>query len=167
MAVAWCWPFWRSLSSSAVEDYRGGRFRGSMRGTRFFSNGGSSKPSAGGRRPLRYGVGSLAGCVRGAKVRVLGVGGLKSFPVTRSTLEELTAADAQADGFKSLKELMATLREIYPNHKSDGRKWYRVVFRHEAQSHPESPGCQKSTWHCEYATNLTRPCGSSGSLFPL
>jgi hypothetical protein len=102
----------------------------------------------------------------GAKVRVLGVGWLKIISCDEIALGELTAADAQADGFKSLKELMATLREIYPNHKSDGRKWYRVVFRHDAQS-PQSPQDARKDLALRIRDELDKAVRSSGSLFPL
>lgn len=102
----------------------------------------------------------------GAKVRVLGVGWLKIVSCDEIALGELTAADAQADGFKTLKELMKTLAELYPNHKSDGRKWYRVVFRYDAQS-PQSPQDARKDLALRIRDELDKAVRSSGSLFPL
>ena len=102
----------------------------------------------------------------GTRVRAPGVGWLKIISCHEIALGELTAADAQADGFKTLKDLMATLRELYPNHKSDGRKWYRVVFRHDAQT-PQSPQDARKDLALRIRDELDKAVRSSGSLFPL
>ena len=46
-------------------------------------------------------------------------------PIELSTLRE---ADAQADGFASMRELRRVLLELYPEHAKDGKRWFRVAF---------------------------------------
>jgi hypothetical protein len=64
----------------------------------------------------------------GGRALAPGVGWLKILACDPVALSDLTEADAQADGFGSLKELFETLAQIYPNQKGDGRQWFRVVF---------------------------------------
>lgn len=44
-------------------------------------------------------------------------------------MSELTDADAQADGFNNLAELIAELQRIYPNIPPEGKKLYRIAFQ--------------------------------------
>jgi hypothetical protein len=60
-----------------------------------------------------------------------GLGWLLIDAVEPIALKQLTAADARADGFTSLKLLHHTLQEIYPDQATDGRSWFRVTFRPE------------------------------------
>jgi hypothetical protein len=46
-------------------------------------------------------------------------------------LSTLTDADARADGFASRDELLNALLSIYPNHETDGRRWFRVGFERQ------------------------------------
>jgi len=64
----------------------------------------------------------------GDRVRVRKVGLLRITDCSRIMLKDITPADAQADGFRGLKELRAALRKFYPNPKGDGRQWYRIAF---------------------------------------
>lgn len=43
--------------------------------------------------------------------------------------EDLTDADAQADGFESLVELQKALTRLYPRARRKGRKLYHVHFQ--------------------------------------
>jgi hypothetical protein len=72
----------------------------------------------------------------GSRAFVPGLGYLLIESVERVTLGQLRAADAIADGFASLSQMRATLREIYPptQTRADGRLWFRVRFRHELPS---------------------------------
>ena len=58
-----------------------------------------------------------------------GLGWLHIDAVDAVKLEQLTDADASADGFDCVSDMLKTLSEIYPNQKSDGRHWFRVKFR--------------------------------------
>jgi hypothetical protein len=58
-----------------------------------------------------------------------GVGWLMIDGVETITLSALTAVDAKADGFATLRDLRRTLDELYPDHKNDERSWFRVSFR--------------------------------------
>jgi hypothetical protein len=60
-----------------------------------------------------------------------GIGWLLVDSVDAIELDQLTAADARADGFATLKAMRKTLFEFYPGHAADGRNWFRVVFRPE------------------------------------
>jgi hypothetical protein len=62
-----------------------------------------------------------------------GLGWLLVDAVEQVDLDQLTAADALADGFATLNAMRQTLFEFYPDHATDGRSWFRVTFR------PESP----------------------------
>ena len=47
-------------------------------------------------------------------------------------LEQLTDADALADGFQSAADMRKMLKQLYPNSRGDGRQWFRVEFQPEA-----------------------------------
>jgi hypothetical protein len=102
----------------------------------------------------------------GALARAPGVGWLRIISCEQIALKNLTASDAQADGFKSLKELLATLEELYPDHKTDGRKWYRVVFKHEEET-PQSPQDARKRLAVRIRDELDKAVRSSGSLSTL
>jgi hypothetical protein len=130
----------------------------------------------------------------GARARVAGVGWLKILSVSRVNQADLTPADARADGFASLKELLDTLRKIYPKQDGDGRHLYRVSFRCEEPAPPalqtvkttaktlkpraKSPANQptpaahhkknaKKRLATRIRADLDKAVRQSGSLFPL
>jgi hypothetical protein len=122
----------------------------------------------------------------GAKARAPGLGWLDILSCERINLNDLTAADARADGFASLEELLATLKEIYPDQKTDGRTWFRIRFRAEADTQaqkavespsripPDAPIARakdKRTLRKRLAkrirAELDKAVRQSGSLFPL
>jgi hypothetical protein len=55
-------------------------------------------------------------------------------------LDELTDADAQADGFSNLAELLAELRRIYPSLPPAGKKLYRIAFEWPWRGTPSPDG---------------------------
>jgi hypothetical protein len=57
-----------------------------------------------------------------------GVGWLAIEAVEAVELSSLRYADAQADGFASLRELRRVLQELYPEQAHDGKRWFRVAF---------------------------------------
>jgi hypothetical protein len=62
------------------------------------------------------------------RASVPGIGSLNILSCDPIKLADITEDDARNDGFESRKDLFKTLRKIYPDQKSDGRKWFRVVF---------------------------------------
>jgi hypothetical protein len=78
----------------------------------------------------------------GERVFAPGVGWLILEEVNRVEWEDLTDADARADGFSTLQELHHTIRKIYPDHASDGKTWYRLRFKRptqeDAQAHSKN-----------------------------
>ncbi|MGD0462783.1 MAG: ASCH domain-containing protein [Tepidisphaeraceae bacterium] len=126
----------------------------------------------------------------GTRASVPGVGWLRILSCRRVEQKDLTSADATADGFKSLKELLDTLRELYPRQDDDGRHWYRVAFEREDAPSTPSPVSQvpnkapdkapekptpavsrKKTARKRLArrirADLDKAVRQSGSLFPL
>ncbi|HEX4054202.1 MAG TPA: ASCH domain-containing protein [Tepidisphaeraceae bacterium] len=124
----------------------------------------------------------------GSRAFVPGVGWLKILSCQRIEQSDLTLADAKTDGFASLKSLMNTLREIYPNHDTDGRFWYRVAFELAELASPSSPVTPKSPMKTasdrptpaairrktarrrlarRIRADLDKAVRQSGSLFPL
>jgi hypothetical protein len=57
-----------------------------------------------------------------------GVGWLAIERIDEIELSILGEGDAKADGFSSLRELRRALRDLYPNHAKDGKRWFRVSF---------------------------------------
>ncbi len=130
----------------------------------------------------------------GSRARVAGVGWLKILSCNRINQADLTPADARADGFASLQDLLDTLRKIYPKQDGDGRHLYRVAFRCEepapapaqtpkvaakAKTRPSAPAhnkptpaaTPKKTARKRLATriraDLDKAVRQSGSLFTL
>jgi hypothetical protein len=62
-----------------------------------------------------------------------GLGWLSIGAVEVVELEKLGDADAQADGFETTAALRDVLFAFYPQHASDGKKWFRISFRLEQQ----------------------------------
>ena len=57
-----------------------------------------------------------------------GLGWLAIERVEPIDLDALGDADPRADGFGSLGELRGVLLGLYPDHASDGKRWFRVCF---------------------------------------
>ena len=57
-----------------------------------------------------------------------GVGWLAIDRVEPVELDRLADADARADGFETLGDLLGVLLSLYPDHASDGKQWFRVRF---------------------------------------
>lgn len=102
----------------------------------------------------------------GSRAKAPGLGWLNIHSCERIELKDLTEADALADGFKSLKELMATLAQIYPNCATDGREWFRVVFSPET---PKTTPAQNARDHVarQIRAELDKAVRQSGSLFQI
>jgi len=49
--------------------------------------------------------------------------------VDQIELDQLTDADAKADGFETATALRTALFALFPDHATDGKKWFRVVFK--------------------------------------
>jgi hypothetical protein len=64
----------------------------------------------------------------GDRVRVPGVGELTLSAVESVRWEDLTEADAKADGFETLAELNKVIARIYPDMEGDGKAWFRIRF---------------------------------------
>jgi len=64
----------------------------------------------------------------GDRVYTLGLGWLKIDMVESVELAALAEADARADGFDSLADMIKAVEAIYPQHKTDGNPWYRIHF---------------------------------------
>lgn len=70
-----------------------------------------------------------------------GLGWLVVDAVEPIELDQLSDADAVADGFESLSALMTALNELYPDQSGDGKRWWRVRFRRkEPAPTPNQPG---------------------------
>ncbi len=67
----------------------------------------------------------------GGRALAPGVGWLAIDTVERIELDALGDDDARADGFDTRDELLAVLRECYPDAAGDGKEWFRVRFRLE------------------------------------
>lgn len=82
-------------------------------------------------------------------------------------MNELTDADALADGFNNLAELMAELRRIYPRIPPVGKKLYRIAFewpvpdKHPlAASSVVAPGIRKKEQPSTHQPS-SRPCADT------
>jgi hypothetical protein len=65
----------------------------------------------------------------GQQSYIPGAGHIDVEAVDEVRIEDLSDADALADGFASAAELRATLRELYPAELAAGYQAYRVRFR--------------------------------------
>lgn len=66
-------------------------------------------------------------CV-GRRAYAVGVGWLNVFSVEPVAPDQMTDADARADGFDSRDALLAALAALYPDAGEDGKRWYLVRF---------------------------------------
>ena len=64
----------------------------------------------------------------GAEAYAPGVGWLAIESVESVELEQLSDADAVADGFDSHARLMAALDTLYPDQAGDGKQWFMIRF---------------------------------------
>jgi len=64
----------------------------------------------------------------GARAFCPGLGWLDVTSVDVVELNDLTDADAHGDGFDDHAGMMKALEEIYPDHATDGRIWFKVRF---------------------------------------
>lgn len=64
----------------------------------------------------------------GQRSYIPGAGHIVITSVEEVRLDDLTEADAIADGFSSLEELKRELAEIYPANAAQGRRLFRVMF---------------------------------------
>jgi len=65
----------------------------------------------------------------GAEAFSPGLGWLAIEAVEAVELDRLGDEDARADGFDTAKAMRQVLLKLYPSHATDGRQWYRVLFR--------------------------------------
>ena len=65
----------------------------------------------------------------GSDVYAPHIGWLKIEGVEQVTLNELGDEDARADGFEDRASMLRALHELYPDHRTDGKQWFRVLFR--------------------------------------
>jgi len=102
----------------------------------------------------------------GARARVPGLGWLSILSCEKIDLKDLTEADAQADGFESLKELLKTLAQIYPNCAKDGRHWFRIVFKPEGKKTTPAQDARDRIAR-QIRAELDKAVRQSGSLFQI
>jgi hypothetical protein len=102
----------------------------------------------------------------GARARAPGIGWLNILSCEKIDLKDLTEADAIADGFASLKDLLKTLAQIYPNCASDGRHWFRVVFSKEGPKATPAQDARNRVAH-QIRAELDKAVRQSGSLFQI
>jgi hypothetical protein len=76
----------------------------------------------------------------GSDVYAPHIGWLKIEGVEQVTLKELGDADARADGFESRESMLRALHELYPDHRTDGKQWFRVLFRIKELIQPRTRG---------------------------
>jgi hypothetical protein len=57
------------------------------------------------------------------------IGWLRIEGVEPVTLTQLGESDARADGFEDCASMLRALHELYPDHRTDGKQWFRVLFR--------------------------------------
>jgi hypothetical protein len=100
----------------------------------------------------------------GSRAYVPGFGWLSILSCGEIELKDLSQADALADGFKSLTALKKTLAQIYPNCASDGRRWFRVIFRVEELKTTPEQDARKHVAH-QIRSELDKIVRQSGSLF--
>ena len=65
----------------------------------------------------------------GQRVFSPGLGWLSVESVESVDLDALGDDDARADGFDTAAALRKTLSSLYPDHRGDGKDWFRVSFR--------------------------------------
>ncbi|HTW95610.1 MAG TPA: ASCH domain-containing protein [Tepidisphaeraceae bacterium] len=82
----------------------------------------------------------------GTTVLAPGIGTLAIERVETINWDDLSEADARADGFASMAEMRSVVKRIYPKADQDGKAWYRVHF-HLASAQPKPHKAKKSPPH--------------------
>jgi hypothetical protein len=107
------------------------------------------------------------------------VGWLRITACDTVRLADLCEADARADGFSSLDQLLRTLAEIYPEPGDDGRAWYRITFEFDRPAPPKARSAESSRKRKQprrrarkalarrIRDELDKVVEQKGSLFPL
>ena len=72
----------------------------------------------------------------GQRVFCPGLGYLRVEAIEPVEWNELSEADAVADGFGTLREMKKVLLSLYPG-KSDGKQWWRVSFVFNGPANPK------------------------------
>jgi hypothetical protein len=75
----------------------------------------------------------------GGRAWAPGLGFLAIEAVEAVDLDNLTDADAVADGFETIVELRLVLQTLYPDHATDGKQWFRIFFQSPPEARP-APG---------------------------
>jgi len=75
----------------------------------------------------------------GAICEIPNLGFARILQVTPIDLEDLTETDARADGFDSLRGLLAKITEIYGPERPADRQFYRVAFAFLGEERPVEP----------------------------
>jgi hypothetical protein len=57
-----------------------------------------------------------------------GLGWLRIEGVEQVELSHLGEEDARSDGFDSHASMLRMLNQLYPDHLSDGKQWFRIAF---------------------------------------
>jgi len=70
-----------------------------------------------------------------------GLGWLAIQAVEIIELENLTDADARADGFETMAALLDVLMTLYPDQSNDGKHWFRIVFSLTERAAPRRKKC--------------------------
>jgi len=101
----------------------------------------------------------------GQRSYIPGVGHIVIEKVEEVRLEDLTEADALADGFATLQELHAALAELYPANQAAGRKLFRVTFSLAPRdsSPPVDTGHSGTASSSGVGPQIAAPSGSSQS----
>jgi len=75
----------------------------------------------------------------GQRSYIPGIGYIDVATVEEVRLEDLTDEDARPDGFATADALRAELAEFYAEQLADGYQAYRVTFKVQPKSEPDSP----------------------------
>jgi hypothetical protein len=75
----------------------------------------------------------------GGRAFAPGVGWLRVATVEPVELSALREPDARSDGFGSLAEMLTALSALYPDHATDGKRWFRVAFSREEEEARRDP----------------------------
>jgi hypothetical protein len=102
----------------------------------------------------------------GTRAMAPGIGWLNILACDPINLKDLTEGDALADGFPSLDDLFKTLAQLYPDHKTDGRRWFRIAFSHDTHQPTPIQTARKRVVR-QIRADLDKAVRQSGSLSPL
>jgi hypothetical protein len=102
----------------------------------------------------------------GTRAIAPGIGWLNILACHPIKLKDLTEDDALSDGFDSLKDLLTTLAQLYPNHKTDGRQWFRIAFSLDGHQPTPTQTARRRVVR-QMRADLDKAVRQSGSLYPL